>query len=191
MGDNLLKAKDMNISYKWIVTVLVSFVMAGIMPGLARADLDSEATAALNTLYGKYPAARALSKRAKAIVVFPSIIKAGFGIGGESGNGVMRVGGKTVGYYNTSGVSYGLQIGAQQYGFALFLMTDKAAQSIGAAEGFEVGVGPSVVVMDDALATRTSTTTMKDDIYAFIFGQKGLMAGAGIQGSKITKIKKP
>jgi len=151
-------------------------------------EINSGANAALNTLYQKYPAAKALAKDAKAILVFPKIIKAGLMVGGESGDGAMRVGGKTVGYYNTSGVSYGLQIGAQSYGYALFLMTDAAVASIGKAEGFEVGVGPSVVVMDDAMAKKATTTTVKSDIYAFIFGQKGLMAGLGIQGSKITKI---
>jgi lipid-binding SYLF domain-containing protein len=164
---------------------------AALSPGAASAaSLDADATAALNSLYKRYPSAATLSKDAKAILVFPKITKAGLMVGGETGDGVMRVKGRTVGYYNTSGVSYGLQVGAQQYGYALFLMTDKAVKSIGAAEGFEVGVGPSVVVMDDALASKTTTTTVKNDIYAFIFGQKGLMAGAGIQGSKITKLKK-
>lgn len=151
-------------------------------------EIDRGATAALNSLYQKYPAAKTLSKDAKAILVFPKIIKAGLMVGGESGDGALRVKGKTTGYYNTSGVSYGLQIGAQSYGYALFLMTDAAVASLGKAEGFEIGVGPSVVVMDDGLAKKTTTTTVKSDIYAFIFGQKGLMAGIGIQGSKVTKV---
>ena len=153
-------------------------------------EINSGATAALNSLYQKYPAAKALSKDAKAILVFPKIIKAGLMIGGESGDGALRVKGKTVAYYNTSGLSYGLQIGAQSYGYALFLMTDAAVASLNKADGFEIGVGPSVVVMDDGLAKKATTTTVKSDIYAFIFGQKGLMAGIGIQGSKITKIDK-
>ena len=156
------------------------------------ASLDGEATAALNALYQKYPSAVTLSKDAKAIVVFPSITKAGLGIGAESGTGVMRVKGKTVGYYNNSGVSSGLQIGAQKYGYAMFLMTDKAVSAFGSAQGFEVGVGPSVVLMDEASAAKkTTTTNVRSDIYAFIFSQKGLMAGLGIQGNKITKIDKP
>lgn len=155
------------------------------------AELDRDATAALNALYKRYPSAVMLSKDAKAIVVFPKVTKVGLMIGGESGDGAMRVKGKTVGYYNTSGVSYGLQAGAQTYGYALFLMTDKAVQSLGKAEGLEIGVGPSIVVMDDGMASKTTTTTVKSDIYAFIFGQKGIMAGLGIQGSKITKITRP
>lgn len=181
------------MNWSVILSVLVIGLGAFHPTGAANAaDLDAEATAALNALYSKYPSAQTLSKSAKAIVVFPSIVKAGLGLGGETGDGVMRVGGKTVGYYNNTGVSHGLQIGVQKYGYALFLMTDKAVSSFGAAEGFEVGVGPSVVLMDEAsLAKKTSTTTVQSDIYGFIFSQKGLMAGLGIQGNKITKINKP
>jgi lipid-binding SYLF domain-containing protein len=111
-------------------------------------------------------------------------------IGAETGDGVMRVKGKTVAYYNTSGASYGLQAGAQKYGYALFIMTDSGLKAIEQAEGFEVGVGPSVVVMDDAMASKTTTTTINKDIYAYIFSQKGLMAGLGVQGNKLTKLDK-
>src|SRR5262245_54643421 len=115
-----------------IVTILLT--MPGAAVAASTAELDRDATAALNALYKDYPSAVSLSKDAKAIVVFPKVIKAGLVIGGETGDGVMRVKGKTVGYYNTSGVSTGLQAGAQTYGYALFLMTDKAVQSLGTAE---------------------------------------------------------
>jgi len=117
------------------------------------------------------------------------VIKAGLMVGGETGDGVMKVNGKAVGYYNTSGVSYGLQAGAQTYGYALFIMSDSALKVLEKADGFEIGTGPSVVVMDDAMASKTSTTTINKDIYAFIFGQKGLMAGLGVQGNKLTRLK--
>ena len=109
-------------------------------------------------------------------------------VGGQYGEGALIKGGKTVAYYSTAGASYGLQAGAQTYGYAMFFMNDKALAQLGKAEGFEVGVGPSVVVVDEGMAKSTTTTTMHDDIYAFIFGQKGLMAGLGLQGNKITKI---
>ena len=85
-------------------------------------------------------------------------------------------------------LSSGLQAGAQQYGYAMFFMNDGALKQLDKTEGFEVGVGPSIVVLDEGKAKTTTTTTMKDDIYAFIFSQKGLMAGLGLQGNKITKI---
>jgi lipid-binding SYLF domain-containing protein len=158
--------------------------------GSSASKLDSDGKAALNQLYAKVPAAKALGSKATAILVFPSITKAGLGIGGQFGEGVLLKGGTTAGYYKTTGVSTGLQAGAQKYGYAMFFMNDGALAQLDKTEGFEVGVGPSVVVLDEGKAKTTTTTTAKDDIYAFVFEQKGLMAGLGIQGNKITKITK-
>lgn len=154
------------------------------------AQLDKEAQAALQSLYADVPAAKVLGDKAKAILVFPSITKAGLVIGGQYGEGVLMRGGKTVGYYSTAGASYGLQAGVQKYGYAMMFMTDAAFQALDKAEGFEVGIGPTVVVMDEGMAKNATTATLKDDIYAFVFSQKGLMAGIGIQGTKITKLAK-
>ncbi len=152
------------------------------------AEISRDANQALQNLYAKVPAAKSIGAKAQAILVFPSITKAGLGIGGQYGDGALIKGGKVVGYYNTSGISSGLQAGAQQYGYAMFFMNEAALKALDSTAGFEVGVGPSIVVMDEGKAKSTTTTTMKDDIYAFIFSQKGLMAGLGLQGNKITKI---
>jgi lipid-binding SYLF domain-containing protein len=161
------------------------------IPALAadRGALERDARAAYKTLTTSVPAAKSLSKSATAVLVFPNITKAGLVVGGQYGDGVLFKGGKVAGYYNTSGASYGMQAGAQQFGYAMFLMNDKAVQSLGANEGFEVGVGPTVVVMDEGMSKTMTTTTAKDDIYAFIFSQKGLMGGLGLQGNKITRLK--
>jgi lipid-binding SYLF domain-containing protein len=158
--------------------------------GGSAAKLSSDSQAALSQLYAKVPKAKELGGKAVAVLVFPSITKAGLGIGGQYGEGALLKGGKAAGYYSTAGISSGLQIGAQQYGYAMFFMNEGALSQLGNAEGFEVGVGPTVVVMDEGKAKSTTTTSAKDDIYAFIFSQKGLMAGLGIQGNKITKIDK-
>jgi len=150
--------------------------------------LSRDSKAALNRLYAGSSTAKALGEKAVAILVFPDIKKAGFVIGGQYGEGTLFKGGKPTAYYSTGGVSYGLQAGAQKFGYAMFFMNDNALAQLDKADGFEVGVGPSVVVMDEGKAKTMTTTTMKDDIYAFIFGQKGLMAGIGIQGNKITRI---
>ena len=165
-------------------------VLAPAAPATAAsaAELSRDANQALKNLYAKVPAAKALGKKAKAVLVFPKVTKAGLGVGGQYGDGALLKGGKAVGYYNTTGVSSGLQAGAQQFGYAMFFMNDAALKSLDTAAGFEVGVGPTVVVMDEGKAKSTTTTTMKDDIYAFIFSQQGLMAGLGLQGNKITKI---
>lgn len=152
------------------------------------ADLASRSNQALQRLTAKVPAAKALAKDAKAVLVFPKVTKAGLGIGGQYGEGALIQGGKAVAFYSTAGASYGLQAGAQTFGYAMFFMNDGALAQLGKNEGFEVGVGPSVVVLDEGKAKTATTTTMKNDIYAFIFGQKGLMAGVGVQGNKITKI---
>ncbi len=150
--------------------------------------IDRDANAALAKLYRQVPSAKSLGQRAKAILIFPSVIKGGLLIGGQYGEGALRKGGKTVGYYNTTGLSYGLQAGAQSYGYALFLMTDAALAYLDKNDGWEVGVGPSLVVLDEGMAKNLTTTTLREDVYAFIFGQKGLMAGVGLQGAKITRI---
>jgi len=149
---------------------------------------DAEATAALQRLYSESPAARELGAQAKAILIFPNVVKGGFIIGGHHGNGVLRMNGRTVGYYNTVGASYGLQAGIQKYGFALFLMDDAALSHLHDSGGWELGTGPSFVVVDQGMARSLTTTTLRKDVYAFAFGQKGLMAGLGLQGSKITEI---
>jgi lipid-binding SYLF domain-containing protein len=159
------------------------------VPGrTSAAELSRSADRALQQLYAKVPAAKAIGKEAHAVLVFPSVTKAGLGIGGQYGEGALLKGGKAVAFYNTAGASYGLQAGAQTYGYAMFFMNEAALKQLDRTEGFEVGVGPSVVLLDEGKAKTMTSTTMKDDIYAFVFAQKGLMAGLGIQGNKITRI---
>jgi lipid-binding SYLF domain-containing protein len=159
------------------------------VPGkTSAAELNRSSQNSLQQLYAKVPAAKALGKEAHAVLVFPKVTKAGLGVGGQYGEGALLKGGKAVAYYNTGGASYGLQAGVQTYGYAMFFMNEAALKQLDKAGGFEVGVGPSVVVMDEGKARTMTSTTMKDDIYAFIFGQKGLMAGLGVQGNKISKI---
>jgi lipid-binding SYLF domain-containing protein len=154
----------------------------------AAAKLASESQAALKMLTTKVPLAQALTAKAEAILVFPKVKKAGLGIGGQYGEGTLLKKGAAVAYYKTTGASFGLQAGGQSYGYAMYFMNQKALEQLDKANGFEVGVGPSIVVVDEGMGTSRTTNTLSDDVYAFIFGQKGLMAGLGIQGNKITKI---
>jgi len=158
--------------------------------GAASAEEMSQAgVAALERLYASTPTARTLAERAKGILIFPSVVKAGFIFGAEYGNGILRKQGRTVGYYNLVAASYGLQAGVQDFEYAMFFMTDSAMAYFDKTDGFEVGVGPSVVVLDQGMAKTVTTTTAQADVYAFVFGEQGLMAGVGLQGSKITRIK--
>src|SRR5881394_2094332 len=153
------------------------------------AELDQKVDQALAKLLADSEAARNLSKVAKGILVFPTVKKAGFMVGGQRGEGALRRGGKTTGYYKTTAASFGLQAGGQKFSYAMFFMTDGALEYLKKSDGWEVGVGPSIVVVDEGAARSLTTSTAKESIYVFFFGQKGLMAGLGIQGSKITEFK--
>ena len=152
------------------------------------AEVNVAATAALQNLYATRPAAKTLGEKARAILIFPDVVKAGFMWGGEIGNGVLREHGSTAGYYNLTAASYGFQAGIQSFGYVLFLMNDSAIAYLNKTGGWQVGAGPSIVVVDEGMARSISTTTLQKDIYAFIFDQSGLMAGTGLQGSKITRV---
>ena len=153
------------------------------------AEIDREVSAALKLLYKNTPEAKELSKIAKGILVFPDVVKAGLIVGGQYGDGALRdKKGKTIGYYNTTAASYGLQAGAQTFGYALFFLSDDALKYLTDSSGWEIGTGPTVVVADKGTAGALTTTTARDQIYAFFFDQGGLMVGLGLQGTKITKI---
>ena len=176
------------LSVLLLVTAVAFAAMTPHAMAQNRAALEADAKRAYNSLVARVPAAKVLSKSAAAVLVFPKIIKAGFVIGGQTGDGVLFKSGKAVGYYNTSGASYGLQAGAQQFGYAMFFMNDRALRALTDTNGFEVGVGPSVVVVDEGMGKTLTTTTAQQDVYAFVFAQKGLMAGIGLQGDKITRL---
>ena len=153
------------------------------------AEIDRNAREALQKWYVSMPMAKTLAPKAKAILIFPSVYKAGFFVGGQFGDGVaLAPDGRPVAYFNMSAASYGLQIGGQSLSYALFFMSDEAIEYAKNSKGWEIGVGPSVVLVDEGVAKTLTTTTAQKDVYAFIYGQKGLMAGIGIQGSKITRI---
>lgn len=176
-----------------VIGMVLGLLLATITPTSAASsakDIDKDAAHALEVLYRTSPIAQDISKKARAILVFPNIVKAGLILGGSYGEGALKKGGKTAGYYNSVSASWGLQAGAQSYGYAVFLMNDKAVDYLGNSKGWEIGVGPTVVVVNEGVAKNLSTTTLQDDAYAFIFGQQGLMAGVSIEGSKISHIKR-
>jgi lipid-binding SYLF domain-containing protein len=176
------------------IALLLAATAASMNPTEAvaatREELHRDASGALKNLYENNTAARLLGEKAVAVLVFPDIVKAGFMFGGQIGDGVLLKRGKPAGYYNSVAASYGLQAGLQVFGYALFFMNDGALAYLDKSEGFELGVGPSIVVVDAGIGKSLTTTTITQDVYAFIFDQKGLMGGIGIQGSKITKISK-
>jgi lipid-binding SYLF domain-containing protein len=156
--------------------------------GGSASEITQNARKALDLLCKKNQSAKLLRTEARAILVFPGIYKAGFIVGAQGGDGALFKGSTTAGYYRSVAGSYGLQAGVQKFGYALFLMNDNALTYLDNSAGWEIGVGPSIVIVDAGVGKTLTTTTGRSDVYAFIFNQKGLMAGVGIQGSKITKI---
>ena len=169
------------------IVATVAFAQPSLAP--TAAEIDRSVNTALKDLYAHNDAAKTLGAKAKAILVFPDIKKGAFIVGAQWGYGALRKGGRTVGYYKTAAASYGFQAGVKKFGYALFFMTDSALAYLDTSGGWAIGTGPSVVVVDKGAARSLTTTNLRSDVYAFVFSQKGLMGGIGLEGSKITKIQ--
>ena len=185
-----------------MISIRHGFIAAGLMLAASfgplaqqaraatAAQLNADGKAALSRLYAQSSRATRYARDARAILVFPKIVKAGFMIGGQGGEGVLFEQGKPVAYYKIGAASFGLQAGGQSFSYALFLMNDSALTYLRKSDGWAIGSGPSVVVIDKGVAKSTTSTTVAKDVYAFPFGQKGLMAGLGLEGSKISRINR-
>ena len=175
------------------VACIVYLIVGAIAPHSAsaadsKAQMRQDAHTALQQLYRDTPTAKVLGEKAAGVLVFPRVTKGGFIVGGQYGEGTLFRDGKVAGYYNIASASYGLQAGLQKYGYALFFMSEADLGYLDSSAGWEVGVGPTVTIVDEGFARSFSTSTAREGIYAFSFSHKGLMAGLGLQGSKITRI---
>jgi len=176
--------------------MLVTSALAPMFGGCAgsankpadRATAFSEAQTAYDRLLAQHPVAALLAKDAKGVLVFPNVLKAGFVVGGYHGTGALRKGDAFVARFGTTGASYGLQAGVQSYSYAMFFMRDSDLAYLESSSGWEVGVGPSITVIDQGKAASMTSTTAREGVYVIFYDQKGLMAGLGIQGSKITRL---
>ena len=176
---------------KLIKNILIGSILVVITllsASTASADLIGDSRRALQQLVAQNPAAAKARSKALAVLVFPDVVKAGFIFGAQGGQGILFLHGQPGGRYRTVAASYGLQAGVQKYGYALFLMNHKAVDWVNNTRGWEIGTGPSVVIVDKGMARTFSTDTLHSGIYAFTFHQQGLMAGLGLQGSKIMRI---
>ena len=171
-----------------ISAIILAIATSSVSLAASKATIDRDAKATLDKLYTNNPGAKALGDKSVGVLVFPSIVKGGFIIAGQFGDGALRKNGKSVAYYRSLAASYGFQAGAQAFGYVLFFMDEDSLRYLDNSAGFELGTGPSLVVLDSGFGKNFSTTTLQKGIYAFIFNQKGLMGGVGIQGTKITKI---
>ena len=182
-GRNLAAVSTLMLAIGFHVALHANFAMAS-----SASEIDSKVTTALNSLYKAEPGAKTLGSQAKAVLVFPDIVKGGFVVAGQYGDGALRKKGKSVGYYRSIAASVGFQAGAQSFGYALFFMDDDSLKWLDKTDGWEIGTGPSVVALNKGFAKNFTSTTVHKGVYAFVFSQKGLMAGISLEGSKVTKI---
>jgi len=174
------------------ITVLAVLIVSTAVPCEAATakEIDLGVDVALERFEKDVRGAKEFMKSAKGLLVFPRVYKAGFGIGGEYGEGALRIGRKTVAYYNTAGASFGFQVGAQAKTLILVFMEKNALDQFQESAGWKVGVDGSVAVIDLGAGETLDSTTIKDPIVAFVFGNKGLMLNLTLEGSKFTKMEK-
>jgi lipid-binding SYLF domain-containing protein len=154
-----------------------------------RQEIDADANAALTRLSSTVPGSRELLGKARGVLVFPSVLAAGLGIGGEYGEGVLRVGGRSVDYYSTVSASFGWQIGAQSKAVIFLFMTQDALDKFRTSEGWTAGVDASVAVVKTGANGDVDLNTAMQPVNVFVMTNKGLMANLTIEGTKITKLK--
>jgi lipid-binding SYLF domain-containing protein len=185
---------DFQMTGKAFGIALIAAFMLLAANGLAKAatagEINASVNATLDRFYRQIPGARELSARATGVLVFPTVLKAGFGVGGEYGEGAMRVGGKTVGYYNTVAASFGFQLGAQARSVIIMFMTPEALAGFRRVEGFKVGVDGSVAIIVVGAGGSIDTDKVTNPVIGFILDPKGLMYNLTLEGSKITRISR-
>lgn len=177
-----------------LVTVIVVAAMMMAVPAsrahaAEAAEIDAEVDAGLQALLRESPEMRELAEKSAGVLLFPRITKMGLVAGAAGGKGALRVNGKTVGYYRSRAVSVGYQAGIQSYGYALFLIGEEELMKLQALEGsFDVGSAPSLVIADQGFINEIGTRNLDKGTVAVFFSQEGLMAGAGLQATKIARI---
>ena len=182
------------IATRNLVCLLFLLVLTALMPGAVMAadarEIDVSANVALEQFQEEVKGANQFLSKANGYLVFPKVVKAGLGIGGEYGEGALRIGGKSVAYYSTAAASIGLQLGVQTKSIIIVFLTKEALSKFRKSEGWEVGVDGSVALIKIGAGGSIDTTNIEDPIVAFVFGQKGLMYNLTLEGSKFTKLDK-
>lgn len=178
----------------FILMVGLAFISTAFLPfqaqAASKAEIDIEVKAAVKRFKTEVAGGASFLKDAKGVLIFPSVFKAGIGIGGEYGEGALQIGGKTVDYYSTAAASIGFQLGAQTKTVIIVFLRDKELKKFRNSEGWEAGVDGSVALVELGAGASLDTTNIKDPVVGFVFGNKGLMYNLTLEGSKFTKLKK-
>lgn len=178
-------------SVVWAVCLLLlaDLILPAVSSAKSAKEIDAGVDTALDGFMKKVKGGREFLQSAKGVLVFPGVIQAGFGVGGEYGEGAMRIRGKSAAYYSIASGSIGLQFGAQKKDIILVFLQSKALRDFQAKNGWEVGVDGSVVLVDLGAEASIDTTKLNKPIVGFVIGQQGLMYNLTLKGSKISKIK--
>jgi lipid-binding SYLF domain-containing protein len=183
--------KQARIKFIFVVCMVV---MIGIIPVLSYAatakEIDASVNASLDRFVKEVKGAKQFLDTAKGVLIIPKVIQGAVVVGAEYGEGALRIGGKTVGYYNIASGSLGAQIGGQEKDIILVFMSNAALKKFRTSKNWQAGVDAKVTLVNVGVDESLDTTKFKQSVLGFVFGQKGLMAGATIEGSKITKLKK-
>jgi len=172
---------------EFIVMLLAMFVVTPVFSA-SKEEIDANVKASLAEFYEKSQVGKALAEKASGMLVFPKVIKAGFGVGGEYGEGALLVNGNTVEYYSTAAASIGFQLGAQQKSQVILFMNDDVLKKFRDSDGWEAGVDGSVAIAEIGAGGELSSNTAQEPIIGFIFSNKGLMYNLTLEGSKMTKL---
>ena len=172
-----------------LITVFGVFLANNLQAKTAK-EVDASVDVAIERFYKQVKGAENYVKASKGMLVMPNIVKGAFILGGEYGEGALRIGGKSVDYYNTVSGSIGFQIGGQKKDIILLFMTDEALKKFRASKGWEAGVDGNVALITVGGGERADTTTSKDPVLGFVFDAKGLIADISLKGAKFSKVDK-
>ncbi len=172
------------------LTIVAAMLLAGSVLAASAAKLDLEANEALDVFREEVKGSEVFLNQAAGYLVFPRVLKAGIGVGLETGEGVLRVGGQTIDYYRTTAGSIGLQLGAQAKSIVIVFMTKDALQKFRDSSGWKVGIDGSVALIDIGAGKTIDSHNISDPVVGFIFGSKGLMYNLTLEGSKFSKLNK-
>ena len=175
---------------QWVLVLLILLFSTNVAFAATAKEIDVSVEVTLERFNKEIPRAESFIKKAKGVLIFPQVIKAGFGIGGEYGEGALRIGGKTVEYYSTMAASIGFQLGAQTKSIILVFTKEDALKAFRNSDGWKAGGDGSVALISLGMGDSLDTTNVKDPIVAFVFGQKGLMYNLTLEGSKLNKLHK-
>jgi lipid-binding SYLF domain-containing protein len=180
----------LKVLYLVLITVMATVVMPSSVQAGTATQLEYEANETLHSFVRQVPGARELANKAAGILVFPSVVKAGFAIGGEYGEGVLLNRDRVMGYYNLVSASFGFQLGVQQRSVIIMFMTQDALDGFNRRAGWKIGVDGSVTIITVGVGGSIDTDKIVSPVIGFIIDQKGLMYNLTLEGSKISRINR-